>query len=95
MGSLDAIDGKDVTSGQAAFVGQKPSRARSWHFDTLQVHAGLEESPLYGQCTLPVYNTASFKFKTSAGADHAFQNMTGSYIYSRCGNVSPTFTRIL
>jgi O-acetylhomoserine/O-acetylserine sulfhydrylase-like pyridoxal-dependent enzyme len=62
-------------------------RAKPWHFDTMQVHAGLEESPVYGQCTLPVYNTASFKFRTTAVADDAFENMD-SYIYSRCQNVS-------
>jgi O-acetylhomoserine/O-acetylserine sulfhydrylase len=66
-------------------------RARRWHFDTLQVHAGLEESPVYGQCTLPVYNSGSFKFKTSASIGDAFSaNMgTDQYIYSRMSNVSP------
>ncbi|KAH8797967.1 hypothetical protein F5884DRAFT_848243 [Xylogone sp. PMI_703] len=61
---------------------------RSWRFDTLQVHAGLEESPVYGQCTLPIFNSGSFKFKSAADADDAFSATRGSnkYIYTRIGN---------
>jgi hypothetical protein len=75
-------------NGQSALASQKRSDPGAWRFDTLQVHAGLEKSPAYGQCTLPVYNSASFKFNSSAVAGRAFTVMD-KYIYSRCDNVSP------
>lgn len=61
-----------------------------WQFDTIQVHAGLEDAPKYGHCTLPIYNTASFKFATSAALDEALGDIASSqnHLYSRVSNVS-------
>lgn len=62
-----------------------------WSFDTLQIHAGLETSPAHGQCTLPIYNSAAFRFQSAADADDAFdltRRGPERFIYSRMANVS-------
>jgi O-acetylhomoserine/O-acetylserine sulfhydrylase len=74
-----AENGHDASAAAQKASGSTPA----WRFDTLQVHAGLEKSPAYGQCTLPVYSSASFKFESSAVADKAF-TVLDKYIYSRC-----------
>ena len=67
-------------------VKKKPA----WRFDTLQVHSGLEKRPAYGQCTLPIYNTASFKFNSDDSAIFGFNDIAKreTFIYSRLANVS-------
>jgi len=66
--------------------------ARKWHFDTLQVHSGLEDETAHGQCTLPVYSSASFRFKSSKSISSAYSFQDGPksqfYMYSRLSNVS-------
>jgi hypothetical protein len=92
MGSLGRIElTNGGTNDHSALALPKAKGNGAWRFDTLQVHAGLERSPVYGQCTLPVYSSASFKFESSAVADAAFAT-TDKYIYSRCQNVSLCFT---
>ena len=61
-----------------------------WRFDTIQIHAGLEEDPKYGHCTLPIYNTASFKFGSSAALNVALSDISSSqnHLYTRVSNVS-------
>lgn len=61
-----------------------------WQFDTIQIHAGLEDDPKYGHCTLPIYNTASFKFASSAALNLALSDIASSqnHLYSRVSNVS-------
>jgi hypothetical protein len=75
------------TNGHTAVASPKASGPKKWRFDTLQVHAGLEESPVYGQCTLPVYSSVSFKFDSSVVAERAF-SINDRYSYSRYHNVS-------
>lgn len=91
MGSLENLDHpvKAVANGHSqrgVSNGKASAGKRAWGFDTLQVHAGLEASA-YGECTVPVYNTASFKFSSRAAADEAFSIST-KHIYSRIHNVS-------
>ncbi|KAH6634506.1 hypothetical protein B0J18DRAFT_442373 [Chaetomium sp. MPI-SDFR-AT-0129] len=92
MGSLENHDypvqaGTNGHSQHAVSNGKGKASAgkRAWGFDTLQVHAGLEDRPPYGECTVPVYNTASFKFSSRAAADEAFAIST-KHIYSRIHN---------
>jgi hypothetical protein len=65
---------------------------RKWHFDTLQVHSGLENETAHGQCSLPIYNSASFRFKSSKSIEDAYSFSDGPrsqfYMYSRLSNVS-------
>jgi hypothetical protein len=72
--------------------GVTPKKARQWHFDTLQVHSGLEDETAHGQCSLPIYNSASFRFKTSKSIEAAYSFEDGPrsqfYMYSRLSNVS-------
>lgn len=59
-------------------------------FDTIQVHSGLETSPAHGKCTLPIYNSASFKFASTCDADAVFGEggLRSRHVYSRLSNVS-------
>lgn len=63
-----------------------------WHFDTVQVHAGLDHETAHGQCSLPVYTSASFKFKSCKKIEAAFSIEDGptvqTHMYSRYSNVS-------
>lgn len=71
-----------------AIVNQRPN----WHFDTIQTHAGLEDETAHGQCSLPIYTSASFKFKSSKKIASAFSVADGptvqTHLYSRFSNVS-------
>ena len=70
--------------------GPAEKKKPKWRFDTLQIHAGLEDHPRYGQCTLPIYNTASFKFASSAALNVALGDIASSqnHLYTRVSNVS-------
>ncbi|OAP62552.1 hypothetical protein AYL99_01779 [Fonsecaea erecta] len=72
-----------------------PARAAGdWHFDTVQVHSGLEDETAHGQCTLPVYSSASFRFKSSKSISSAYSFEDGPksqfYMYSRLSNPTTT-----
>ena len=77
---------------------QYPSQTTKpkWRFDTLQVHSGLEKSPQHGQCTLPIYNTASFSFTSKQAEESAIFGFEEApsfdkFLYSRIANVSHDF----
>ncbi|KAI1148906.1 hypothetical protein F4825DRAFT_454016 [Nemania diffusa] len=83
MGSLGTTNG--VSNGVSNGI---KGRNRKWGFDTLQIHAGLEESPRYGHITLPIYNTASFKFTEVDHLNHALEDISSSqnHLYTRVSN---------
>ncbi|KAG7121596.1 Sulfhydrylase-like protein lolC2 like [Verticillium longisporum] len=66
------------------------------HYDTAVIHAGLDKTPRHGECTVPVFNSASFKFPSSAAADDAFSAVPDvqRWVYSRFGNVCYAFLTI-
>ncbi|KAH9904940.1 lyase [Xylariomycetidae sp. FL2044] len=70
--------------------GATTSANSSWHFETLQLHAGLDHDDAHGQCTLGIYPTASFKFKSSKNIENAYDFDDGPrskyYMYSRLSN---------
>ncbi|KAF4994488.1 hypothetical protein FGRMN_5758 [Fusarium graminum] len=80
-GSLNKIISRPSTNG---FAKNKPK----WQFDTIQIHAGLETDTKYGHCTLPIYNTASFKFGSSAALNVALSDISSSqnHLYTRVSN---------
>ncbi|KAG9239893.1 hypothetical protein BJ878DRAFT_529848 [Calycina marina] len=69
-------------------------KGQQWHFDTLQVHSGLEDETAHGQNSLPIYNSASFRFRTSKSIEEAYSFEDGPksqfYMYSRLSNPSNT-----
>lgn len=89
-----ALQSPKASHEHEATVGRMSSTAAGWHFDTRQVHAGLESETAHGQCTLPVYNSASFKFKSSKSIQNAYDFDEGpesqAYMYSRISNVGPS-----
>jgi O-acetylhomoserine/O-acetylserine sulfhydrylase len=93
MGSIDSTNGFSNGLSNGSAKGQlKPAKGGKprWGFDTLQVHAGLEDSPRYGHITLPIYNTASFKFNKLDDLNHALEDISSSqnHLYTRVSNVS-------
>lgn len=90
MGSLGTTNGVSNGTVTSKVNGSSKEKNRKWGFDTLQIHAGLEPSPRYGHITLPVYNTASFKFAELDQLNHALEDISSSqnYLYTRVSNVS-------
>ncbi len=56
------------------------------HFETLQVHAGHQCDPQTGACVTPLYQTASYAFKSSQHAVDLFNLEAPGHIYSRLSN---------
>ncbi len=56
------------------------------HFETLQVHAGHISDPQTGACVTPLYQSASYAFKSSQHAVDLFNLEAEGYIYSRLSN---------
>lgn len=83
-------DKRQLTNGYHGRIQSDQSSSPNWGYDTIQVHAGLEEDPVYGQCTLPVYDSVAFKYKSSQAIAEAFgsKGLSDAFVYSRFGNVS-------
>ncbi|KAF7192911.1 Homocysteine synthase [Pseudocercospora fuligena] len=79
---------KPLTNGHHSRIRSDPPSSTTWGYDTIQVHAGLEEDPVYGQCTLPVYDSVAFKYKSSQAIAEAFgsEGLSDAFVYSRFGN---------
>lgn len=58
------------------------------HFDTLQVHAGLEPDPVTGSAALPIYASAAFQFDDAADAASKFALSTPGNVYGRLTNTT-------
>lgn len=56
------------------------------HFETLQVHAGLEVDPTTGARALPIYQTTSFVFKNAEHGANLFALKEFGNIYTRIMN---------
>ncbi len=56
------------------------------HFETLQVHAGHHNDPETGACATPLYQTASYAFKSAQHAVDLFNLEVPGHIYSRLSN---------
>ncbi|KAG9241027.1 hypothetical protein BJ878DRAFT_522769 [Calycina marina] len=85
LGQTNGFANEPVQNGRS----KMEKRRHQWRFDTLQIHAGLEENPVHGHITLPIYNTASFKFDKLSDMNNALENMstpTNQYLYSRLSN---------
>ena len=60
--------------------------SQSYHFDTLQVHAGQQADPVTGSRAVPLYQTTSFQFKDAAHAANLFGLKEFGNIYTRIMN---------
>lgn len=58
----------------------------SYHFDTLQVHAGNDYNTAEGSCATPIHQTASFRFKSAEHASRLFSLQENGNIYTRLSN---------
>ncbi len=59
---------------------------KNQHFETLQVHAGHQHDPETGACATPLYQTASYAFKSSQHAADLFNLEAAGHIYTRLSN---------
>ncbi len=59
---------------------------KKMHFETLQVHAGHQCDPATGACVTPLYQSASYAFKSSQHAVDLFNLETAGHIYTRLSN---------
>lgn len=60
--------------------------AKSFGFDTLQVHAGASPDPATGARQTPIYQTTAYVFKDAEHAARLFNLQEVGYIYSRLTN---------
>jgi O-acetylhomoserine/O-acetylserine sulfhydrylase len=58
----------------------------TYHFDTLQLHAGQEVDPTTGARALPIYQTTSYVFKDAAHGANLFALKEFGNIYTRIMN---------
>jgi O-acetylhomoserine (thiol)-lyase len=59
---------------------------KTYHFETLQLHAGQEADPTTGSRAVPIYQTSSFVFKNSEHAANLFGLKEFGNIYTRLMN---------
>lgn len=59
---------------------------KTYHFDTLQLHAGQEVDPTTGSRAVPIYQTSSYIFKDSEHAANLFGLKEFGNIYTRLMN---------
>jgi O-acetylhomoserine (thiol)-lyase len=59
---------------------------RSWGFRTRALHAGGQPDPVHGARAVPIYQTTSFVFESTADAAALFALQKYGNIYSRLGN---------
>ena len=62
------------------------SDAKTYDFDTLQVHAGTEPDPATGARQVPIYQTTAYVFRDADHAAALFGLQEVGYIYSRLTN---------
>ncbi|WP_317852837.1 O-acetylhomoserine aminocarboxypropyltransferase/cysteine synthase family protein [Albidovulum salinarum] len=60
--------------------------AKSYGFDTLQIHAGARPDPATGARQVPIYQTTAYVFRDSDHAAALFNLQEVGYIYSRLTN---------
>lgn len=58
------------------------------HFDTLQIHAGLEPDPTTGAAALPIYASAAFQFDSAPDAAAKFALSKPGNVYGRLTNTT-------
>ena len=58
------------------------------HFDTLQIHAGLEPDPTTGSAALPIYASAAFQFDSAPDAAAKFALSKPGNVYGRLTNTT-------
>ncbi|MBN1427245.1 MAG: O-acetylhomoserine aminocarboxypropyltransferase/cysteine synthase [Anaerolineae bacterium] len=59
---------------------------RQYGFTTRQLHAGQQPDPTTGSCAVPIYQTASYKFKSTEHAARLFALEEPGNIYTRIMN---------
>lgn len=59
---------------------------KTYHFETLQQHAGQVPDPATGARAVPIYQTTSYVFKDSQEAEDRFALRSPGYIYGRLTN---------
>lgn len=60
--------------------------SKTYHFDTLQLHAGQETDPTTGARAVPIYQTTSYAFKDAAHGADLFALKEFGNIYTRIMN---------
>ncbi|WP_321972214.1 O-acetylhomoserine aminocarboxypropyltransferase/cysteine synthase family protein [Paratractidigestivibacter sp.] len=58
------------------------------HFDTLQIHAGLEPDPVTGSAALPIYASAAFQFDSAEDGAAKFALSKPGNVYGRLTNTT-------
>ena len=77
-------------------MSQDNKTKKTYHINTLAVHAGGEADPATGARSIPIHQSASFMFKDTKHASNLFHLKESGFIYSRINNptVSALETRI-
>ena len=60
-------------------------KARSYHFESLLIHGGLEAGPA-GATTVPIVQSSSFAHATAEDLEDVFRGRKVGQVYTRVGN---------
>jgi O-acetylhomoserine (thiol)-lyase len=58
---------------------------KTWHFDTLLVHGGLEPGPA-GATTVPIVQSSAFAYAMAEDLEDVFRGRKAGQVYTRIGN---------
>ncbi len=75
-----------LADGQMCQINQKNMTQQTYHFDTLQVHAGYKPDPTTLSRAVPIYLTTAYQFNSSEHASKLFNLEEQGNIYSRITN---------
>ncbi|KAA3609233.1 MAG: PLP-dependent transferase [Calditrichaeota bacterium] len=56
------------------------------HKSTVSIHAGNLESPIFGEVSMPIFQTSTFSFPTAEEGAARFSGEKNGYVYTRIGN---------
>ena len=75
-----------MQNGQKLPTGSIQMSAKSYGFDTLQVHAGAAPDPATGARQTPIYQTTAYVFRDADHAAALFNLQEAGFLYSRLTN---------
>ncbi|HSB04569.1 MAG TPA: PLP-dependent aspartate aminotransferase family protein, partial [Thermodesulfobacteriota bacterium] len=65
---------------------KKEEKTQSMHKSTRAIHAGSLNPPVYGEVSVPIFQSATFSFPTAQEGASRFSGESSGYIYTRLNN---------
>ncbi len=62
------------------------SEKKTWQKETLAIHAGGLKNPVFGEVSVPIFQTSTFSFPSAEAGAALFSGEQPGYIYTRMNN---------